>query len=185
MPARRPSSTASRSAESGVVRRLGPADAAAYRTLMLRAFARHPEAFTSTAAERAREPLSQWKARVSRAPDALATVWGAFVGNELAGVIGLERNRREKTRHKATVFGLFVARKFRRRQIGRLLLQAVLAAARERGDLRALQLTVTEQNAAARRLYEQAGFRAWGAEPDAMRWRGRRWVKVHYALALD
>jgi hypothetical protein len=43
------------------IRRLVPADAAAYRELMLVAYARHPDAFTSTAEERA--VLDQARAR--------------------------------------------------------------------------------------------------------------------------
>ncbi|MBS0426345.1 MAG: GNAT family N-acetyltransferase, partial [Proteobacteria bacterium] len=45
------------------VRRLAPADAPAYRALMLDAYARHPEAFTSTVAEREPLPLAWWEAR--------------------------------------------------------------------------------------------------------------------------
>jgi hypothetical protein len=46
------------------IRRLVPDDAQAYRALMLEAYERHPDAFTSTATERAALPLSWWEARL-------------------------------------------------------------------------------------------------------------------------
>jgi hypothetical protein len=50
------------------VRRLAPPDAAAYRALMLDGYARDPEAFTATVAERAALPLAFWQARVAPGP---------------------------------------------------------------------------------------------------------------------
>src|SRR5690348_5629840 len=90
------------------LRRLGPKDAAPYRTLMLEAYEHHPDAFTSSVAERASLPLSWWEARVQPDPQALEMVIGAFRGSQLAGVAGLSFESREKARHKAHMFGMYV-----------------------------------------------------------------------------
>jgi hypothetical protein len=58
-----------------------------------------------------------------------------------------------------------------------------VAAARAEGVQR-LVLTVTEGNAHARRLYERAGFRSFGIEPDAIRVEGRSYAKNHMHLDL-
>jgi ribosomal protein S18 acetylase RimI-like enzyme len=166
-----------------MIRRLGPGHAAAYRQLMLGAYARHPDAFTSTAEERAGLPLDWWKKRLSTSPAATESVWGAFIGRGLVGVAGLERQCRTKTRHRGKVFGMYVKSSKRGSGIGRKLLKAVIASARRR-KLRQLHLTVTEGNTAACGLYARAGFQAWGTEPSAVLWRGRSWAKVHYALCL-
>lgn len=166
------------------IRRLVPDDAPSYRALMLLGYDLHPEAFTSTAAERRDLPLAWWSSRLDPTPGARELVWGAFAGPTLAGVAGLELNHREKIRHRATVFGVFVAPEFRGHGLARRLLDAVLTGARAVPGLERLDLTVTAHNIAARQLYEQSGFHLWGTEPAAIHWQGQSWTKLHYAKAL-
>jgi ribosomal protein S18 acetylase RimI-like enzyme len=175
------------SGESGAptIRRLAPADAPVYRALMLEAYERHPDAFTSSVAERAALPETWWQARLSAATDALEMVLGAFVRDDLVGCAGLSFESREKTRHKSTLFGMYVDDGCRHLGIGRALVMAVLAAARRRGGVRLVQLTVTDGNAAARRLYERCGFAAFGVEPCAMALGDAFVAKVHMWRALD
>lgn len=65
--------------------RLGLADAELYRELMLEGYAAHPDAFTSTAAERAALPLSWWQGRLTEEPEAAALVLGVKLEATLAG----------------------------------------------------------------------------------------------------
>jgi ribosomal protein S18 acetylase RimI-like enzyme len=147
------------------IRRLLPGDAAAYRTLMLEAYERHPDAFTSSAAERAALPLSWWEVRLAPEPQPDSLVLGAFEGERLAGVVGLSFESREKMRHKAMLFGMYVAPNVRRGGLGRRLVLAALEEARRRGGIRVVQLTVSAGNAGAQALYEQCGFAPFGVEP--------------------
>src|SRR5215470_20056574 len=98
---------------NAVVRRLVPADAAAYRTLMLEAYEHHPEAFTSSLAERAAMPPSFWESRLAAGADPPELVVGGFRDETLAGAAGMQFESREKARHKATLFGMFVLPRFR------------------------------------------------------------------------
>jgi len=166
------------------LQRLAPADAAEYRQLMLQAYTLHPEAFTSTAAERAALPLGWWEARLAEGevPDEL--VIGAFVDGQLAGVAGLAFEAREKTRHKATLYGMYVPASARQRGLGRQLVEAVLAQARARPGVRQVQLTVSEGNAAAQALYRHCGFVPFGTEPMAVAVAGGFVAKVHMAATL-
>ena len=154
------------------IHRLTPADAPAYRALMLDAYTRHPDAFTSSVAERAGLPLAWWEARMREdAADGTAAqecVFGAWRGGALVGVAGLSTEQRERTRHKATLFGMVVAPACRGQGLGRRLVQAVLNHAAQRPGLRVVQLTVTQGNDAAVALYQRCGFVAWGAEPMAV-----------------
>jgi len=161
------------------IRRLEAADASAYRALRLRALREYPEAFTSSYEEDAVQPTAFAAQRLA-SPDFAA--WGAFQGEELYGIVGLERERRSKNRHKAAVVGMYVAPEAARQGAGRALLQALLAHARAAG-IESLVLTVTEGNAAAQQLYAAAGFRSIGIEPDAIRVAGRSWAKNHMHLA--
>lgn len=162
------------------IRRLTTADAAAYRALRLRGLREHPEAFTSSWDEDEAQPLAASQARLASPQQVL---WGAFDGNVLRGIVGLELLRRAKERHKAKVVGMYVPADAAGHGIGAALLQALLAHARRVG-LDGLVLTVTEGNAAALRLYCRAGFQAFGTEPRAIRVDGRAFGKVHMHLAL-
>ena len=150
------------------IQRLEPGHAAAYRALMLDAYSRHPDAFTSSVAEREALPLSWWQARLSTDPSASELVLGAFTGGTLTGATGLSFEARDKARHKATLFGMYVPETHRTAGIGRQLVQAALAQARQRPGIRQVLLTVTQGNLAAQRLYEHCGFVAFGVEPRAV-----------------
>jgi ribosomal protein S18 acetylase RimI-like enzyme len=146
---------------------------------MLQAYATDPTAFTATVAERENLPLAWWASRLSEAADAHECVCGAFADERLVGVAGLRFERRERTKHKATLFGMAVAPPFRGHGIGRALVEAVLDLARSALGTEIVQLTVSESNVAALRLYKSCGFRSFGTEPFAIRV-GKRFVgKVH------
>jgi len=151
-----------------LIKPLRPAHAPDYRALMLEAYALHPDAFISSVAERAALPLSWWQSRLSEAPFAAERVLGVFQDDRLAGVAGLSFESREKLRHKATLFGIYVPARCRQQGLGRSLVQAVLAQAGARPGVRLAQLTVTQGNDAARALYESCGFVACGVEPFAV-----------------
>jgi GNAT superfamily N-acetyltransferase len=151
-----------------MIERLLPSHAGEYRTLMLEAYAAHPDAFTSSVAERAALPLAWWEARLSAEALAKEVVLGAFQDGELAGVVGLSFESREKVRHKATLFGMYVRPRWRGQGIGRELVQAALKYARDRPAVLVVQLTVTEGNSPAVTLYESCGFVRFGVEPLAV-----------------
>lgn len=163
---------------------LKPADATAYRSLMLEAYSLHPEAFTSSVEEREAAPLSWWQNRLDATSAQHEQVFGAWLGDRLVGAAGLMFEPRIKSRHKGTLFGMFVRQEARRLGAGRALVEAVLEAARARNGARLVVLTVTEGNEAAFRLYQACGFRAFGTEPMAVCVAGQFHAKVHMWRAL-
>ena len=167
------------------VKRLDPSHVAEYRALMLEAFELHPDAFTSSFAERAALPLSWWESRLDPAPQSKELVLGAFHDGQLAGLAGLSFEPREKARHKAMLFGMYVPERFRRHGFGRQLVQAVLAQARSRPGVKLVQLTVTHGNDAAQRLYEQCGFVRFGLEPFAVAVGDQFVSKVHMWCEIE
>lgn len=161
------------------VRRLAPPDAPLHRELMLEAYALSAEAFTSSVAEREVLPLRWWADRMVDAPTASELVFGAFVGEELVGAAGLSIEQRERTRHKATLFGMYVRPANRRGGIGELLVRRVLGHVRESGRVKVVQLTVSEMNAGAIDLYARCGFASYGTEPMAVKVGERYIAKIH------
>ena len=162
------------------VRPLGRDDAAAWRALRLRALREHPESFTSSYEEDVQQPPQVSEARLA---SPRVTFWGALQGRELYGMVGLERESREKNRHKAHVVGMYVAPEVAGQGVGGALLDALLAQCRGEG-LQCLVLTVTEGNTRAQRLYESRGFRIFGVEPRAIRVGERFLAKNHMVLEL-
>jgi RimJ/RimL family protein N-acetyltransferase len=156
-----------------------------YRALMLQAYDLHPEAFTSSAAERAALPMQWWLARLDGGVAPQEVGFGAFHQGQLAGVAGLSFETRERVRHKATLFGMYVPEPFRQLGLGRLLVQACLDHARTRGGVRQVMLTVTQGNASAERLYAGCGFQVFGIEPDAVALGTSFVAKVHMWRRLD
>ena len=168
-----------------MIERLSPCHAGEYRALMLEAYAAHPEAFTSSVAEREKLPLSWWEARLSAEPAAHELVLGAFEGSELVGVVGLSFEQREKVRHKAKLFGMYVRPPWRSQGLGRQLVQSALTHARARPSVKLVQLTVTETNAPAVALYESCGFVRFGIEPLAVAVGSEYVTKLHLWRRLD
>lgn len=164
---------------AATVRRLVPVDAKAYRALMLEGYAATPDAFTSSVAERQALPLAWWAARLAQGPDTAQLVCGAFVADALVGAAGLAFEQRERTRHKALLFGMVVRQASRGQGIGKALVAAVLQEAARDPFARVVQLTVTDTNSAALRLYQACGFAIFGTEPMAVRLDGRDIAKVH------
>lgn len=162
--------------------RLTQAHAERYRTLMLEAYEQAADAFTSTAQERAKEPLSWWQRRIAAA-DGLSESFGAFDGGHLVGTVALEYSAKPKTRHSALVLGMYLQPPYRGRGAAAALLATAVDAARARPGILNLRLTVTEGNHAAIRLYESQGFVAWGTEPQAIQTPAGFKGKVHMVLS--
>jgi len=159
-----------------MIRPLDADDAQAYRALMLVAYDTYPQAFTSSVAERAAMPLSWWEKRLDSPLDRLL---GAFEGDQLAGIVGLAFEPREKARHKVTLFGMYVTQAYQQRGLGRQLVEAALVEARRHPRLKLIQLTVTAGNEAALALYQRCGFIQYGLEPLAVRVGDEYFDKIH------
>ncbi len=175
---RRPETTAS-GAQGMLIERLTPGHASEYRNLMLEAYARHPDAFTSSAAERAGLPISWWESRLGEGQDSSDVVFGAISTGAIVGVAGLSFQTRQKIRHKATLFGMYVPVARRGRSLGRQLVEYSLACASERSGVSVVQLTVTLGNQAAEVLYERCGFVRFGLEPNAVAVGDEFVAKIH------
>jgi GNAT superfamily N-acetyltransferase len=166
------------------IQRLCPSHAESYRALMLAAYAAHPDAFTSSVAERSALPLSWWESRLSEDTAPGEIVFGASDGSSLIGVAGLTFETREKIRHKATLFGMYVLPAFRSQGLGRKLVATALDYARRRKGIRVVQLTVTQGNCSAEALYAHCGFTPFGVEPLAVAVGTDFVAKVHMGCDL-
>jgi ribosomal protein S18 acetylase RimI-like enzyme len=159
------------------LRRLLPDEAPLYREIRLAGLTESPDSFSSTFEVEQDQPLDWFAARLAD-----AHVLGAFVGGRLAGVAGFRVQPGPKHAHKGLLWGMYVRPQFRAAGLGRRLVEAIVAHARERVEL--LQLSVISDNAPARRLYERLGFVEYGIEWHATKYRGRYHDDVLMVLPL-
>lgn len=153
------------------IRTLEQADWESYRTIRLEALAGAPEAFGTSLAEEERMAPEDWQRRL--APGSERVMFGAFLGGQIVGTVGLIREQRAKTCHKGMIVGMYVSPVARGRGVGRLLLQEALQRARAMDGLEQVELAVVSDNHAARQLYLSMGFALYGREPRALRVDGR------------
>jgi RimJ/RimL family protein N-acetyltransferase len=166
------------------VRRLGPQDAPAFHALRREALEAHPLAFGSSPDDDRFRALEEATEALKPADD--RAVHGAF-GDDgaLIGMGGVRRDARIKSRHIAFIWGMYVAPAGRGHGAGGRLLEALIAQARIWPGVVMIEISVTEAAAPALRLYETAGFRAWGTEPRSLCWEGRYVDQVFMTMDLD
>jgi GNAT superfamily N-acetyltransferase len=138
------------------IRRIKPGDAAALRSIRLRALLSDPGAFDSTYEREAQLPTEEWERRATKgstgerhclfvveSPSGFAGMAGAYTPSDRASV------RR--------VYGMWVAPEARSAGIGTQLIEAIIGWSVDVGA-EVVQLWVVDENVAARRLYQRTGF---------------------------
>ena len=167
------------------IRPLQAIDAVAYKALRDEALHSAPDAFTSDYESSVGRSAESYVGRFGD-PASGQFFLGAFDDSgALLGCVGCEREQRTKQRHCAVVVGMMVSPAAQRQGIGRTLVEACVQAASQVPGLTQLVLTVTASNHHVVRLYEQAGFRAWGLLPHAIVVDGVGYDKLHMLRLLS
>jgi len=165
-----------------VIRPLTSEDVEAFVVLRRASLQESPLAFSAAPDEDVGSNPELMRERLATSSESM--VLGAFAP-ELVGTVGLYREFKRKTAHKAHIWGMYVMPTRRGQGIGRRLFAAVIEAAGEVSGLKQLQLSASESAVEALRLYESCGFRTWGSEPRALCREGRCVTVHHMAFDLD
>ena len=155
---------------SARIARIAAADLSAYKNLRDEALRLYPDAFDADLdSERARPPES-YLGRLGLSETLGGSfLMGAWVGSELVGMIGLERQSQQKLRHSAELNSMMVHPRHTGKGIGIRLVEAAIAQARQAIGLEQIVLRVSASSESAIRLYERAGFQGCGVVPHAIK----------------
>lgn len=157
---------------------LAAEDAQAYNDFFAQGAVAHPDTLRISPADIEAAPFRTVH------PAGGATLVAMDAAGAWLGVVTLEREAgREKRRHVAWVLRMYVPAANAGRGVGRALLRAAVAAARELPGVDKLNLTVAAHNTRAVQLYESEGFRSFAREVDAFRDSASR-TELTMALAL-
>lgn len=171
-----------------VIRKLTPKDMEAFWELRFQALRGFPEAFGSSYEEEIHKSEVSRKDRFLNTyifPEPISFVLGAFDGDKLVGMVGFRQEARIKSRHKGTVWGMFVLPDYHHKGVGKALFMELLDLARDLDWLEQIQLAVVSNNEAAIGLYDLFGFKIWGEEPHALKISGQYYDEYYMNLMLN
>jgi GNAT superfamily N-acetyltransferase len=152
------------------IRLLEARDAGAYWQLRLQSLRDEPQAFSSSYETALAMPdAEKQKTFSSRITGPDNFIFGAFEGNKLVGTAGFAEETGPKTRHKAMLWGMYVAPEARYQGTGQALLKQLIKQASSIEGVEQIYLGVVTTQAAARRLYVRLGFEVYGTEPRALK----------------
>lgn len=112
-------------------------------------------------------------------------ILGAFVDDQLIGFVGVYQEEKEKTNHKANIWGMYVRPSYRKQGIGKALMDSILTHIKNNMDSQIIHISVEATNQSAKKLYESYGFKIWGIEPKAMKIKGEFYDELHMALIVE
>ncbi len=136
--------------------------------LRLEALAAHPEAFAADVEITRRRGMEAWADQIHHdLQDGSGAVMIAKAGDELTGMAGVGKGHWPKTRHSATVWGVYVSPLWRGQRIAGALLDECIHWALDHAIV-VLRLGVVTTNTAAIRCYERSGFTIYGTEPKSI-----------------
>jgi len=116
------------------------------------------------------EDQREWVLRTEMSDRVLILL--AVHGDEVVGMLDLSAGERPDIRHTGR-FGMSIAKAWRGRGVGRNLLSAAIAAAKEWPGFCRIELECVAWNAAGIRLYESLGFVIEARKTKAVNLRGR------------
>lgn len=163
------------------IRLLTPDDAEEYAALRRESLLDSPLAFTASPEDDRASSAAGVRETLSRGLDSV--ILGVFL-DRLVGAVGMYRERHLKRAHKMYIWGMYVTPAHRGSGFALKLIEAAVAHARTVPGIACVDLSVNSTAPGAQRVYERAGFRVWGSEPDALRYNGQITVEHHMSLEL-
>jgi ribosomal protein S18 acetylase RimI-like enzyme len=153
-----------------------------FRTLRLDAIQDSPIAFPADYKVYINHPVSFWENRLTS--DEIRTIFFAEHENRLIGMTGIHRGELPKTRHSATIWGVYVRPAWRGLRIAESLIEACIGWATAH-EVKIVKLGVTATSTSAIRCYQRCGFIIYGTEPRGIFYEGHYYDGYLMYRSLD
>lgn len=153
-----------------VIREGTLADVVQYRELRLFALQESPLAFGQDYGTSLNHPPEFWQERLR--DDEHAVTFIAEHEQNLIGMTGILRRPLPKTKHSATIVGVYIHPDWRGLRIAASLIDACIEWAGSKGVV-IVKLSVNSENTSAIRCYQRCGFTIYGTEPRGTFYNGR------------
>jgi ribosomal protein S18 acetylase RimI-like enzyme len=137
-----------------------------FRELRLEALRNNPASFGSDYDTVKANPLQFWISRLYAGSEDGA-LYFAVHGEDLIGMCGIQLGTSPKTRHGATIWGVYVRQQWQGLHIARNLLENCIDWGKQH-RVKVAKLAVVADNASAIRCYEGCGFTVYGRDPMAI-----------------
>jgi ribosomal protein S18 acetylase RimI-like enzyme len=151
-----------------------------YKALRLEALKNEPQAFSSVYEDEANFNDKKWKQRLSGFSDRTNNIMVFAVdGKKLVGMTGVFWGGSEKTKHIATIFGVYVKKEYRGKGIGKLLLENIIKQIDSLKQIKKIKLSVTASQLPALSLYKKMGFELIGKSKNEIKVNGVYYDEYH------
>jgi RimJ/RimL family protein N-acetyltransferase len=153
-----------------VIREATMVDVDQYRTLRLFALQESPLAFGQDYETSLNHPPELWQERLRDGEYSVTFI--AEHEQNLIGMTGILRRPLPKTKHSATIIGVYVHPDWRGLRIAESLIDACIEWAKSK-EVVIVKLSVNSENTSAIRCYQRCGFTIYGTEPRGTFYNGK------------
>jgi ribosomal protein S18 acetylase RimI-like enzyme len=166
------------------IRVLTRADVSAFQQLRRERLEREPRAFAESLTEHDSTTTEAIAKRLELSSLDNFVIGAFSPSGQMVGMMGFARNLREKSRHKGLIWGVFVQPEWRNQGVARAMLAELIERVKANPGVEKINLTVSADQTAAKRLYRSMGFEVSGQEKHALKVDGQYVDEDHMVLWL-
>lgn len=133
-----------------------------WKNIRLQALRNEPCSFGGSYEEAVNYSTEYWQESIKK-----NDIFGAFIQNNIIGIVGFYAETSLKIKHKGFVFAMYIAPQHRKCGVASQLLQAAIDHASV--IVSQLHLSCATINIKALKLYKKYGFEIYGQEPGALK----------------
>lgn len=142
---------------------LSPEEWRKYKEIRLQALQKEPIAFSSSYEEESKMEDKVWIERLKKSKDNdTQIILFAKDRNRIIGTIVGFWQPKEKIKHVAHIYGLYLDDEFRGKGIGKRLMETIIRQLRGIPQIEKIKIEVNAQNTVAFNLYKKMGFKIIG-----------------------